>query len=266
MEPEPSGTLPDGQAKSHDAVRESLDRALDALREKIGKPVTDEERATRDRRREESRARATGVNDPSASLLPPGLQTPPTELSRRAAELLGSQNIRIDTFQPPQSSGELIAEHIRAGERAMAESRWFDAEERFTAALAIREGDPMAAAGRVNAQLGAGMILSAAINLRNAFRAYPELMAVRFNAKLLPGDKRLERLRVLLRERGSKADDVAADAGLLLAYLGHQTGDDADLRDGMGILDRLERTGVIDADPLHEALRGAWGAQETPAK
>ena len=76
--------------------------------------------------------------------------------------------------------------------------RFFDAEERFTAALSVRQGDPMAAVGRIHSQLGAGMFLSAAINLRGLLVAHPELAGVKYVPALLPGKeamaKRIERL------------------------------------------------------------------------
>lgn len=164
----------------------------------------------------------------------------------------------IVSLTPSVTQDELFQTHMSKGEKHLQEGRWFDAEERFALALSVREGDPMAAAGRVHAQIAAGMYISAAMNLRNLFRAYPELMAAKYQESLLPRGTRLETVRAQLRARSTRDTLLARDAGLLLTYLGWQTGSDQDIRDGLGIVDRVNEKMGIDPDPLDAALRAAW--------
>jgi hypothetical protein len=61
--------------------------------------------------------------------------------------------------------GDFFGEYLLAGQEAMAAGRYFDAEERFVRALGIRPDDVTAQVGRAHAQLGAGLFVSAAMNL-----------------------------------------------------------------------------------------------------
>ena len=180
------------------------------------------------------------------------------EMVQRAQKMLAENEITINTLKPAQSTNEIFADHIDLGEKAMAEGRWFDAEERFTAAIAIKQGDAMAAAGRVNSQLAAGMYLSSSINLRNLLRGYPELLGVRFSTALLPRDERLDRVRSQLRGRSQLDSDMARNAGFLLAYLGHQTGNKQDVTDGFAIIDRVDAAQKVEQDALTENCRAVW--------
>lgn len=174
-----------------------------------------------------------------------------------ARELLADPET-ITTLRPERSSGDIFSEHMSKGQDFLAQGRWFDAEERFSAAISMQPGDPMAAAGRVHAQIAAGMYVSASVNLRNTLRAYPELIAARYDAKLLPHGERLERVRAQLRQRAERNTLPARDAALLLTYLGWQTGSEKDITDGLTAIDRVNETVGIDPDPLDAALRGAW--------
>ncbi|TVQ75302.1 MAG: hypothetical protein EA380_11225 [Phycisphaeraceae bacterium] len=164
----------------------------------------------------------------------------------------------IETLDPPPTSSATFRNHIRSGTEHLGAGEWFAAEERFTAALSIEPGDPSAAIGRVNAQLGGGMFLSAALNLRDLLRAYPELLAARFDASLLPDEDRSNRIRAQLRQRAETNRPLARDAGLLLAYLGHQTGTKQDIIDGFAIIERVEEALEINPDPVHIAAKAAW--------
>jgi hypothetical protein len=150
-------------------------------------------------------------------------------------------------------------------QKAMEEGSWFNAEERFTTALAIVPGDPMASIGRANAQLAAGLVVSAGINLRSTLRAYPELMAAQFDDKLMPRGERFDKVVAKLRSRASADTEQARDAGLLLAYLGRQRGDQALMKEGFGIIDRVEAALDLNPDPLDTTLRAVW-LDEEPGK
>ena len=69
--------------------------------------------------------------------------------------------------------GSLFESHLKAGEEALAKGQYFDAEERFTHALAMRPGDATAMAARLHAQMGAGLYLSAATNAEAAVPPAP---------------------------------------------------------------------------------------------
>lgn len=182
----------------------------------------------------------------------------PSTTLRRAQELLGKQPYRINTYIAPQSSQEIFQEHMREGQRAMEEGRWFNAEERFTTALNIIPGDPMASIGRVNSQIAAGLVVSAGLNLRTSLRAYPELMAAQFDDKLLPRGERLDRAIARLRTRTQGEADQAHDAGLLLAYLGKQLNRQELVKEGFEVIDRVDASSGATPDPLDATLRAVW--------
>lgn len=175
----------------------------------------------------------------------------------RMIALLRDQTTTIDRIAP-RESGSLYAQHMRAGERLLGDGMWFIAEERFVAALTAKPGDAMAAIGRAHAQLGAGLYLSAAVNLADLFRAYPELAPVRYDAALLPGKDRLERIRQQLRARSLENDANARNAGFLLAYLGFQTGRPNDVREGFAVVNRVNEALDTEADPLIPVLTELW--------
>lgn len=115
--------------------------------------------------------------------------------------------------------------HMEAGQRLLASGQYFDAEERFTAALSMKNGDTMASAGRIHAQLGSGMYLSASINLRSLLVEHPELAAVRFGEGLLPSAQRIRQVMEYMENASGDPRGLTKDAGLVLAYLGWQLGD-----------------------------------------
>lgn len=175
----------------------------------------------------------------------------------RVVALLREQSTTIDRIAP-SSGGSLYAQHMRAGERLLGEGMWFIAEERFVAALSSRPGDAMAAIGRVHAQIGAGLYLSAAVNLSDLLRAYPELAPVRYDRVLIPGDERLTSIRRQLRQRSRDDDAAARNAGFLLAYLGFQTNRPDDVREGIAIVRRVNEALESPDDPLVDVLAEIW--------
>lgn len=181
----------------------------------------------------------------------------------RMIELLRAQRTNIDRIAPTDDNS-LYAQHMRAGERLLSEGMWFIAEERFVAALSGKPGDAMAAIGRVHAQIGAGLYLSASTNLADLLRAYPELSTVRYEEKLLPGAERLERIRVQLRARSVDDNANARNAGFLLAYLGYQTERPGDIREGFAVVKRVDAALGNDADPLMDVLVELWTESDSP--
>lgn len=167
----------------------------------------------------------------------------------------------IDADQPirelvDRDATDPYSTQIRRGSELISRGSYFDAEERFTRALSARPDDPTASLGRIHAQLGAGMYRSASLNLRSVLSDRPELALMRFDAALLPDPARMEEVRATLRRNLTSTDpDLRRESGLLLAYLGRQTGSRTDVRDGLSAFG----AGVTRGDQvMGDLLRGLW--------
>lgn len=151
----------------------------------------------------------------------------------------------------PQSQDAIDAQMLR-GQRLMGEQRYFDAEEQFARVVALRPGDTAALVGRAHAQLGAGLFLSSALNLREVFANQPETMTVRYQHPAIPDNERLRHLLDRLRtnlQRGRAMNESA----LLVAYIGHQLDDAAVRREGLAAMRAVDMT-----DPLPDVLERTW--------
>ncbi len=140
-----------------------------------------------------------------------------------------------------EGSEGIFAEHMRRAESYLRSGRYFDAEERFAHALTIMPNEVTAQLGRIHAQIGAGMYLSAALNLRTLLMEQPATVSARYDAALMPQGDRLVAVIEQLREGISRAEiesPVSGDlrraraAGILLAYVGIQLGDATMVVDG----------------------------------
>ncbi len=147
--------------------------------------------------------------------------------------------------------------HMARGQSLLSEQRYFDAEERFVTALSILPNDPTALIGRVHAQLGAGLLLSASNNLRDVMTLYPELVGVRYAPNLMPDSDRLESL---LKELGFAKDLPLASTGLMRAYVGYQSENRDLVLEG---LDQL-RSGSRSDLALAKLLGEVWLADDEP--
>ncbi|MCW5777249.1 MAG: hypothetical protein KIS87_12495 [Phycisphaeraceae bacterium] len=199
--------------------------------------------------------------DPLQGLLPqPPAQAPGTgfRLSFDPATLrmIRETGGVAETFIPAEvNDRNIFFEHMRRGEELLAQNRYFDAEERFVSALAARPGDVTARFGRVHAEIGGGLFLSAATNLRKLLFDNPEAAALRWGSSLLPSKQRTGIVNADL-DGIIKSDPFRApDAALLSAYLAYQAGDDARAR--MGI-ERLEQSSDFADQRLAVFLRGIW--------
>ncbi|MEO1583669.1 MAG: hypothetical protein AAFR96_03740 [Planctomycetota bacterium] len=175
-------------------------------------------------------------------------------IDRDALDALRGTDLRIGELVDPStdSDRDFYAIHMNEGRRLMAEGQYFEAEGRFSMALAVREGDPTASIARVHAQIGAGLFLSASLNLRDTLNANPLLIAARFAPGLLPPDARL---RAVVRSLNARIDGGGSDArssALLLAYVGRQLDDRALIQRGLGRLD------LDGPDRLSQLLRLVW--------
>lgn len=142
---------------------------------------------------------------------------------------------------------------LREAEQLIVEGAYFRALDRYRQAGDLTKSNPMIHVGRLHAQLGGGMLRSAAVTARQLFEAHPELIAARYDARLLPAADRLETIREQLEELAAATEDRSSDPGLLLAYVGYQTGT-ADLtRYGLDLAAAAHPN-----DPLLALLRGIW--------
>jgi hypothetical protein len=155
--------------------------------------------------------------------------------------------------------GSLFESHLKAGEEDLAQGHYFDAEERFARALSMHPGDATVQAARLNAQIGAGLYLSAATNLRQLYQQHPEVIGVHYTGKTMPSAERLKLMIEEMRQNISKAkkenQPTPDEAGLLLAYVGYQTSDEGAVREGLAAL-RESKDGST--DPLVPILEGVW--------
>jgi hypothetical protein len=174
------------------------------------------------------------------------------EMLRRAGQ--------VGTLAP--AGFDAYATSMKQAQDLLASGRYFDAEERFTTALGVRPGDPMAAAGRVHAELGSAMFLSAALNLRELLTHHPEMMGVRYAPELMPSKDRTGKVKDRLQELLDAPGGRPRDMGLLLAYLGHQTGDAAAQQRGLDAM--LAEGGEAENRRLGELLREVWANRPAP--
>ncbi len=144
-----------------------------------------------------------------------------------------------------------VNELFRTAESQMAEGDFFRAEKSYQSILSYQADHPLATTGLIHAQLGFGKIRTAASTLRQHFARHPEVMATRYQSKLLPGrdrlrwaTRRIERL-IDLNER--------VEPPLMLAYLGYQTNSPRLVRYGLDLAQSRRPR-----DPLLPLLRRIW--------
>lgn len=190
-------------------------------------------------------------------------------LDAATLERIRQRSGMVDTFSDGVGT-DTYSRHIMAGERLMSGGRYFDAEERFTRALASRPNDVDASIGRIHAQIGAGMYLSAASNLRLLLTTTPEIAGVRYGDALLPAPERMTRVLQQLRRSMGQMEDgenvrLGPESALLLAYLGHQRQDSEDVQRGLAVLRDRAAPGAAFDSRLVELLEALWdGDDDTP--
>lgn len=170
--------------------------------------------------------------------------------------LLRSGVAEIKTLARP--SFDAYGTNMQVGQEHLAAGRFFDAEERFVAALSAKPGDPMASVGRIHAELGAAMFLSAAINLRSLLVEHPELIGAKYAPELLPAPDRIERVLERLGELAGDTDGRGRDPALLLAYLGYQSGKRDAVQRGLDLMSVPPPGGADQLTKLATLLREVW--------
>jgi hypothetical protein len=157
---------------------------------------------------------------------------------------------------------------LSRGEQEIKAERYIIAENIYRQILRDKQDDPLAQAGLVHSQMGAGMIRSAAFNLRDLFAEHPELIALRYEDNLLPATDRLRWLQNRLQKMIGE-EIHGADPGLILAYLGYQLEAKPLIEFGLNVAEA-----EAPRDPLMPVLRKIWiegkdaeeEAAEEPAK
>jgi len=145
-----------------------------------------------------------------------------------------------------------IARLTREAETALANGKYLSAESRYRQLILEVKDDPLLRIGLVHAQLGAGMFRSAGMNLRAVFVQYPELIAARYDAKLLPPESRIQWVQQELQDAISQGEG-GKDAPLLMAYLGYQASSRQVVRYGLALAQAKSPR-----DPLLAVLREIW--------
>ncbi|MBL4809176.1 MAG: hypothetical protein JKY43_03845 [Phycisphaerales bacterium] len=161
----------------------------------------------------------------------------------------GDRNKVTYLIDPTAANRNIYSEHMTAGQQLLTHGRYFDAEERFTQALSIRQGDVSAQLGRLHAQIGAGLVISASINLQTLMSEHLEVVSRQYSGNLLPKEQRLRELLQTLRERArleerpsyipTETTQVRLACGLLIAYLGYQINDQQQMNDGFSVIRKL---------------------------
>ena len=163
---------------------------------------------------------------------------------------------RITGFAGVQDSR--FNEIIREAEQALARNEYFLAKRKFDQALRFVPGHPLGTAGLGHSNIGAGLYLSAGHVLQSLLSLQPEMIDVMYDPQLLPPRLELVRAGVAIQQRLDEERDGATYA-FLLAYIGHQIGDEEMLTKGFKALEEHQEIG----DPFIPLLRSIWSTRQT---
>lgn len=233
------------------------ERELNDLRERLRKRGITPDEPAKDQPRTTPTTTDTSKTPENPSLT---YQAKALGLDIKTVQALRDAGVQLDHLTADSASqNPNYQRHMTAGQDLLAQGRYFDAEDRFLRALSASPDDPMAAVGRLHAQLGGGLYLSAAMNLRLLFQDHPEMVAAKYAAALRPSTERTAKIAEQLHtEIANDNSSLGRDAALLLAYLGHIT-DNADMvAEGLKTLD--ERTGADESADrtLIMLLKSVW--------
>lgn len=207
------------------------------------------------------------------SLTPPILSAAAiadSESLMKALEEAVARGPRLDRLLPPGiSDQEAFVRLTSMGQADLAQQRYFDAEGSFSRALGLEGVEPgamaMARVGLSHAQLGAELFLSAAGNIETLLREHPELAGTRYSPEAFVPPARASELAATLA-REIRMGVASRQAGLLLAYIGFQSGNAEWRTAGLSAMaDATDPRRTQDA-ALYELVRRIWSAGgEAPA-
>jgi len=182
-----------------------------------------------------------------------GLDDAFTTTDESVATILKQLNYDLPTLSTLAGNQATRAnEFMKRAEAEMLVDDFFKAESSYRQALLLTPNDPMAQVGLAHAQLGAGMIRSCALNLRRLFEAYPQLIATRYEARLLPNEQRLRWVQGELNKLAENPNS-STDPGIVTAYLGYQISSRQLVRYGLALAQARSPR-----DPLLPVLRQIW--------
>lgn len=165
--------------------------------------------------------------------------------------------------------GDVFGGYMREAETFMAQLRFFDAEEHFARALSSRPGDVNAMIGRVHAQLGAGLLMSGAMNLRLVFEHHPETISQRWIGTAFPAEERMIALIADLRRSVEESRKMKlsppAETGVIMAYVGFQRNNTQFMKDGLAAMHEAAKATGKQGDPLASVLEQIWLGTSAPA-
>jgi hypothetical protein len=219
---------------------------------KVDEPKDDKERADR-----KKKDRALGLPDPSTAITPEVLRGMRKARESKVEHLITPAPAVGADMPDPDGYQSMM----RDGEDLLSKGQFFAAEERFVRAIAAAQGDVMARTGRIHAEIGAGLYLSASTNLRLLIADHPEVVSVRYADRLMPNADRAKVVAEQLQAEETKAESLLGrESALLLAYVGYQRGDTVMTAKGLDDLaKRIPEDETGDADRTLLALvRAAW--------
>ena len=153
----------------------------------------------------------------------------PEVTNSRFAEIMA--NAESDAYRPGSSFGPSESSRGRSGFRAA--TLWRSPVWRMHS-------------------LARGCAWRRGVSLRHLFTSHPEMIDTRYSTSLLPERERLDELAEIvafqLEENAS-----AIESALILAYIGHQTGQEELVRRGIEWMEAADAK-----DPLPVILRGIW--------
>ena len=114
----------------------------------------------------------------------------------------------------------------------------------------------MATAGLANAQVGAGLYLTASLTLRSLFSYQPEMIDARYEPGLVLNEVRLKQAVAKLQQRLESTGDRTASA-FMLAYVGRLLGDRQYIERGLAVMEEDSPD-----DPLLPLLKEVWLAED----
>ncbi|MCC5827937.1 MAG: hypothetical protein JJU36_00690 [Phycisphaeraceae bacterium] len=217
---------------------------------------TDEELSRAEQARIEATRRALGLATPRTDEAERVDEAEEDATERRLPEAMARLLATLDHDLAPLGTlagrrDDPTTRLMRQAESLLAEGRYFDAERAFGGILAVQEDRPLARVGLVHSQIGAGLLQTAGLNLRRLIADHPELIATRYELRLLPTEARLDWAERRLRDMAER--EHGEHTGLVLAYIGFQTRSERLVRLGMDVFETASPT-----DPLIPLLRRVW--------
>lgn len=193
---------------------------------------------------------AAPVNDPAAAARQ-AAQEKQREQLNRIVDRLNYSVERRSTLAGQRASQTNVL--MQQAEAELSNGEYFNAERTYKRVLRLDKDRPMARIGLAHSMLGAGMARSATLHLRRVFDSYPELIAARYDAKLLPTGNRLNAVQADL-QRLIAQPNVGPEPGIMMAYLGYQIESPQLIRYGLAVAERQ-----APQDPLLPLLYEIWG-------